>query len=47
MKGLLKRLRERGLHNDQDPACRYWWGDRSGYDLRTQRCRVCNPTEES
>lgn len=30
-------------HNDRDVDCQHWWGDRGGYDLRTQRCLVCNP----
>jgi len=33
-------------HNDRDYNCRYWWGDRGGYDLRSQRCLICNPEEE-
>lgn len=42
----LRRLRERRLHNDRDFACIYWWGDRGGYDLRAERCLICNPRGE-
>lgn len=37
------RRRERKLHNDRDYGCRYWWGDRGGYDLANERCLICNP----
>lgn len=32
-------------HNDRDCGCRYWWGDRRGYDIRAERCPICNPKE--
>lgn len=39
----LERRRERRLHDDRDYDCRYWWGDRGGYDLNAVRCLICNP----
>lgn len=33
----------RRRHNDRDHRCTYWWGDRGGYDLRAERCPICNP----
>jgi hypothetical protein len=42
-----QRRAERRLHNDRDYACHYWWGDRGGYDLRAERCPICNPTGEA
>ena len=42
----LERRRERRRHDDRDYACRYWWGDRGGYDLSSVRCAVCNPERE-
>ena len=39
----LKRRRERRLHDDRDLECRYWWGDRSGYDIHGVKCPICNP----
>jgi len=41
--GWLQRRRERRLHNDRDYECKFWWGDRGGYDLHSQRCPICNP----
>ena len=35
--------RERRGHNDRDYLCKYWWGDRGGYDLAAERCSICNP----
>lgn len=32
-------VREPG-HNEQDPHCRYWTGDRAGYDLKAV-CLLC------
>lgn len=32
-------------HNDRDFHCRYWWGDRGGYDLSRETCPTCNPKE--
>jgi hypothetical protein len=34
-------------HNDKDFQCKYWWGDRGGYDLNRERCTICNPKEVS
>lgn len=34
---------ERRQHNDKDPRCRYWWGDRGGYSTATQVCTICRP----
>jgi hypothetical protein len=39
----LARRKERSLHNDRDFECRYWWGDRGGYNFRQMRCLICNP----
>lgn len=39
----LRRWSARRMHNDRDYDCYYWWGDRGGYDLASQRCIVCNP----
>jgi hypothetical protein len=30
-------------HNDRDYQCIEWWGDRSGYDIRWERCLICHP----
>lgn len=40
--GWLRDRRERQRHNAQDYYCRFWTGDRAGYDLRA-RCHVCHP----
>jgi hypothetical protein len=37
----LAARRERATHNDRDYECRYWWGDRGGYDLHREVCTVC------
>ena len=39
-----RELRERKLHDDRDPECIYWWGDRSGYPLHgpgAPKCPLC------
>lgn len=36
-----KRRDRKGLHNDRDYECKYWWGDRGGYDYRHQYCPIC------
>lgn len=41
--GWLARRRERQDHNDRDVNCKYWWGDRGGYDLRAEVCPICSP----
>lgn len=34
---------ERRSHNDRDYECKYWWGDRGGYVMALEKCRICNP----
>lgn len=31
-------------HNDEDIRCKFYWGDRSGMDMRA-RCPICNPKQ--
>lgn len=35
----------RAGHDDRDYACKYWYGDRGGYDIHAVRCPICNPEE--
>lgn len=40
-----ERRAERALHNEQDFHCKYWTGDRAGYDLDA-KCTYCRSEEK-
>jgi hypothetical protein len=37
------RAKHKSGHNDRDYYCKFWWGDRGGYNYQLERCYICRP----